>query len=161
MRYAERGGRPMGVVAWYFVEDPDGRMVRTPRARVDRFIDGTERLPSASGTHVRAAEVFVEVAGRAVKRVHRVIWPKWALTADGLCDQAAREASMELTMQSLHWAEPGEPAEVAAAEAQREYVAEYTWQPEGAQLDAVARSLNGAAVRAPVVVVAREGLQIV
>jgi hypothetical protein len=36
------------------------------------------------------------------------------------------------TRQRVYWGEPGEPGESDAAEAQREDVAEFTWQPDGA-----------------------------
>lgn len=150
----------MGVVAWYFVEDADGRMVRTPRARVDRFLDGDEVLPSASGTHVRAAEVFVQVEGRTVTRVHRVLWPKWAITADGRCDPDARTAYRRLAVQMVAVAPVVEPVvPLGPALAKRDIGQDHQWQPGPAQLQEVASAVNLASADPPVVVTHADHLE--
>ncbi|MEZ4321894.1 MAG: hypothetical protein R3F61_30745 [Myxococcota bacterium] len=150
----------MAVTTWYFIEDDQGRVQRTPVTELDRFFDGDEVLPHASGA-VRACEVTLSVRGRRVQSVHRVLWLRFAVDGDGRCDLDARAAYAHLAV--VHTALVDQEADVVplgpaiAGERLRQ---EHAWQPTAAHLADVGRVLNSAAVRAPVVAIDATDLRI-
>lgn len=143
----------MAVTTWYFVEDEQGQMNRTPVTRMDRFFDGSEMLPHAAGA-VRAAEVTISVSNRQIQAVHRVLWLKLAVDDHGRCDQRARAEYAQLAVEHTALVDlEASVVPLGSAIAGQRILREYWWQPTDEHLGTVARSLNDHALRAPVVVI--------
>jgi hypothetical protein len=63
----------MGVTLRYVVADESGRLARIPAARWERAFHEKESLPEYARQELKVIEVAVEVHGRIVKQVIRVL----------------------------------------------------------------------------------------
>jgi hypothetical protein len=151
----------VAVTTWYFVENAEGRMQRTPVTEMDRFFDGVGVLPHASGA-VRACEVTLSVRGRRIQSVHRVLWLRFAADGDGRCDQGTRAAYAQLAVEHTSLIdEEADVVRLGPAIAGERLRQEHAWQPEGAHLAEVGHALNTDALRPPVVAIVHGDLMLV
>lgn len=146
----------MGFTVWFFSESSDGQMRRLPTAQFQRFYEGRATLPDRRDDALRCAQVAVEVCGRRVARVLRVVWPRYATTPSGLIDAQHKEDAMRLAVRVLGGIlDTEDVVDIDPHLARRERGRTHEWRPSELQLQQVANALNRAAIHPPVVAVAK------
>lgn len=146
----------MGFTVWFFTESSDGQMRRLPAARLFRFCRGKEGIPGHRDGALHTAEVAIELLDRRVARVLRVGWPRYATTPSGHIDEAHKEEAMRLAVRMMGGLmDTDVVVDLDPHLARRDMGRTHQWRPSEAQLQQVANALNRAAIRPPVVAVAR------
>lgn len=154
----------MGVTLWTFILKGNGEIARYPRARYDRFWDGTERV----GFGLEGAACFIEVAielqDRRPVSALRFWFVRHFLDDTGRIDEdrKARAESDGVMAASLvvGLAFPPTGEKVTSIEphlARQRMESEYRWQPTVEQLDRARDAINAAAGRK---LVAHDGKQL-
>jgi hypothetical protein len=128
----------MGTGIRYFRANPSGVLVRVSLAQMQRWFRGEQVPPAlATGGELTFLEALVEIEGRQVMEVLRLVPFRWALGRNGKLDRIAamRLAKKRIELQRRN----GEASAIELLEAD----ANYFWWPTDAQLKLLGSVLLG------------------
>ncbi len=128
----------MGIALRYVIAEESGRFARVPTARWDRAFHEKETLPEYAGQELKVIEVAVEVQGRVVKRVIRVLPFRIRVRPNGYLDIRGH-AKLAVRRLSLF---TEEVVNVEHEIAKLELDANYFWEPEQAHWRALSNLLE-------------------
>ena len=146
----------MGVSLWFFQETAAGQMKRLPSTKFHQFYEGRASISDHTDGALQTAQVVVDLQDRCLAQVLRVFWPKYAMTAGGYIDETHKRASMILVGRIMGGIlDTDDVVSLDPHLARQDMQRSHQWRPSEEQLQQVADVLNRAAIRAPVVAVAR------